>query len=69
MTDILNCSLKDMTGLGFDCSCGKRHSVGIRHILTGNDILDDMADILVPFTNGTLFLMTDNNTWTLSGLV
>lgn len=67
MADFLNMDTKDMPGHEFDCNCGRRHSIGISHILTGSGILHGLIDILQPFRDGKLFLMADDKTWEACG--
>ena len=64
---VLNVDIKYMAGLSFDCSCGRRHSAGIKTIMTGSGVLHGLKDILEPFRQGELFLMADNNTWDVCG--
>lgn len=67
MTDILNIDIKGMAGLSFDCSCGRRHTAGIKSIITGSSALNGLKEILEPFRQGELFLMADDNTWDVCG--
>lgn len=67
MTDILNVDINDMAGLSFECSCGRRHSAGIKKILTGSGVLYGLKDIVETFKQGELFLLADNNTWDVCG--
>lgn len=67
MTDILDLDIGEMPGCGFDCVCGRRHSVDIRRILTGSGVLPGLVEILEPFRKGGLFLIADSNTWEVCG--
>lgn len=67
MTDISNIDIKDTAELNFECSCGRRHSTGIKKIMTGRGVLHGLKYILEPFRKGELFLMADNNTWEVCG--
>lgn len=63
MDDILYMKTDDLAGLSFDCSCGKRHTVDIKKIVTGNGVLGRIAEIASDFRNGRIFIIADNNTY------
>lgn len=67
MDEILNKAFPDMAGMDFSCSCGRRHSVDIRKFIVGKDIETDIADFVSDMTNGTVFLISDNNTYEVYG--
>ncbi len=65
--DILDLNIEEMPGLSFDCTCGRRHSVGIEKIIVRNGILDELANTLEPFRSGKLLVISDTNTYGVFG--
>jgi len=65
--NILNMAVADMTGYSYDCSCGRKHSVDIKNIEIGKNVLEKITDIFKPFINKTILIVCDNITWKLAG--
>lgn len=67
MDDILGKSVGELPGLEFDCSCRKRHAVGIKNIVVGSEIGDAAAQLAAYYGQGRIFLMADVNTYAACG--
>jgi glycerol-1-phosphate dehydrogenase [NAD(P)+] len=67
MNEILNLSISQMAGISFDCSCGRKHSVDIKRIVVGSGVMGDIMDIASDFREGSIFLISDNNTYRVYG--
>ena len=58
----------EFAGIAFDCDCGRRHSVSIRHIATGTGILAEaLGEVLRPYAGKKVMLVADNNTYPVAG--
>ncbi len=62
MADVINTAIEDMPGLSFNCSCGRKHSVGIDKILVRNNVADEVAKYLGSYEHKKLFVLSDSNT-------
>jgi len=61
-------AIEDMPGLSFICSsCGRRHSVDIEKLVVRSNILDELVKGIMPFKNGRLLVISDNNTYEVLG--
>ena len=67
MNEILNKSISEMAGLSFECSCGRRHTVGIKKIVIGSNVMEDIADTAREFAGKKIFFMADSNTYEVYG--
>lgn len=67
LNEILNVEVPEMAGLSFDCSCGKRHSVDINCIIIGSGVIGKVLDIASKFKRGKVFIIADNNTYSICG--
>ncbi len=67
MADILNCSIKEMAGIRFDCNCGRHHSLPINHIAVGSGILPEILPMAEPFLGKPVLMVSDNNTFAAAG--
>lgn len=67
MNEILKMNLKEMAGLAFDCSCGRRHSVNIGKIVIGKNVLSEVVETAATFKEGKMFMMSDTNTYRVYG--
>mgnify|MGYP003275815898 CR=1 FL=1 len=65
--DILNRKVPDMAGIDFECTCGKRHSVGIKQILCGSGVKSGLADVVKTLGGKHVFMLADNNTYRVLG--
>ncbi len=65
--DILNQSVKDLPGYEYDCSCGRHHRVDIHSIQLGHGVIEMLPELLSPFRNRTVLLVSDANTWGIAG--
>ena len=59
--------IHDLPGLDFQCSCGRRHQVPIRHIITGEGALDRLPEVTAAFAGKNVLLIGDSHTWPLAG--
>lgn len=50
MDEVLNYSMNEMAGADFDCSCGRHHTLDIRHIIMGQGVLKELPKVLEPFS-------------------
>jgi len=67
MNELLKKTPEEMAGLTFSCSCGKIHSIDIKSVRIGNNILTDLMDCLRPFQSGTVLLIADCKTYEIVG--
>lgn len=67
MEDLIGNSIGQLTGLSFDCSCGKNHNVGIEKIILSDSIIEALVKALEPFRSQKLFILSDNNTYEIMG--
>lgn len=67
MDEILGLNINRMADFSFDCSCGRRHSVDIRRIVTGSGVIEELPGILSAFRAGKVFLLADTNTYEVLG--
>jgi glycerol-1-phosphate dehydrogenase [NAD(P)+] len=67
MDEILHYSISDMAGKAFACSCGRTHSVDINRILIGKEAWVEAASMCESYRQGTLFLLSDQNTYEVMG--
>lgn len=67
MDEILNLITQDMAGLDFECSCGRRHSIDIRKIITGTGVLGSVTELASGFKQGRILVISDNNTFEVCG--
>jgi len=67
MKDLISKGIQSLTGLSFDCSCGKKHSVDIEKLVISENISKPLVDALEPFRAGRLFILSDSNTYKILG--
>lgn len=60
--EIRKLGISEMTGLSFDCACGHRHTVDIRRIEIGRNIVGKMVDFAGPYKGGKIFMLADVHT-------
>ena len=63
--DIAQIELKDIPCMEFDCSCGKKHRSGIKHITVESGSILNLPFYLELFKN--VFVVSDNNTYDICG--
>jgi glycerol-1-phosphate dehydrogenase [NAD(P)+] len=66
MDEILSLDIAQMAGISFDCSCGRKHSVGIRKISIGNNQAAEVARLASEYGKD-VFLVADSNTYGIYG--
>lgn len=64
---ILSMKVSEMPGYGFDCSCGRHHSVDINRIITGTGILNQLPEAIAEFKDKTILVVADDNTVKIGG--
>ena len=62
-----NIPVGKLAQLDLRCSCGRRHSVPIRHIVTGEGALTRLAEVVDGFEGKNAFLVGDSHTYPLAG--
>jgi glycerol-1-phosphate dehydrogenase [NAD(P)+] len=65
--DIKEINVNEMAGLSFECTCGRRHSVGIKNIVTGSGVSNRIPELLADFKKGEILLLADTNTYRVCG--
>ena len=60
-------SVGEMPGYGFDCECGRHHSVDINKILSGKGVLDQLPGALEEFRGRKILIVADDNTVLIGG--
>ena len=59
--------VRELANLDVQCACGHRHRVPIRHIVTGEGALSELAGIAREFDGKNAFLVGDSHTYPLAG--
>mgnify|MGYP000030357362 FL=1 len=67
MDEVLNYSMNEMAGADFDCSCGRHHTLDIRHIIMGQGVLKELTKVLEPFSGKKVYMLSDNHTFKAAG--
>jgi glycerol-1-phosphate dehydrogenase [NAD(P)+] len=67
MNEILSMGISQMPGLSFDCSCGRRHTVEIKHIVVGSGSLSEAARLAAEMRAKKIFMLADDNTYEVCG--
>lgn len=63
--DIAQLELKNIPCIEFDCSCGRKHRSGIKHISVESGSIRNLPFFLGAFNN--VFVVSDNNTYEVCG--
>lgn len=63
--DISQIELKNVPCIEFDCTCGRTHKSGIKHISVGSGSIQSLPFYLKDFKN--VFIVSDNNTYEVCG--
>ena len=64
---ILTMKVGEMPGYGYDCSCGRHHSVDINKIISGSGVLKELPGALKPYAGKKMLVVADNNTVEIGG--
>ncbi|MBO4326527.1 MAG: sn-glycerol-1-phosphate dehydrogenase [Clostridia bacterium] len=64
---ILSMSVGEMPGYGFDCPCGKHHSIDLNRIITGSGVLSKLPAELEKFKDKKIMIVADPNTVKIGG--
>ena len=64
---ILRMSVGELPGYGFDCSCGRHHSVDINRIISGSGVVKELPSALEEFKDRTILIVADPNTVKIGG--
>jgi len=67
MMDFINMEPEKMPGAEFVCRCGLEHKVDLQKILIGKGVIGQTAGIVKPFSEGVVYMVSDNNTFTAAG--
>lgn len=63
MNEILTKTIEEMADMEFDCSCGKKHRVDIKHIYVGENVYNRIVDVAKEILPKEILLVSDNNTY------
>jgi glycerol-1-phosphate dehydrogenase [NAD(P)+] len=66
MDEILSLDIAQIAGASFDCSCGRKHSVGIRKISIGKQQAAEVVKLTLEYGKN-VFLVADSNTYDIYG--
>ncbi len=67
MEDVLNLPVEKMTGLSFNCECGRFHSFGVKKIYIGQNSGEALLDAILNIKPEKILIIADNNTWAAEG--
>lgn len=63
MNEILTKTIEEMADMEFDCSCGKKHRIDIKHIYVGENAYNRILDVAKEILPKEILLVSDNNTY------
>jgi len=63
LNEILTKTIEEMADMEFDCSCGKKHRIDIKHIYVGENVYDRILDVAKEILPKEILLVSDNNTY------
>ncbi|MCI1580971.1 MAG: sn-glycerol-1-phosphate dehydrogenase [Clostridium beijerinckii] len=63
MNEILTKTIEEMADMEFDCSCGKKHRIDIKHIYVGENVYNRILDVAKEILPKEILLVSDNNTY------
>ena len=63
MNEILTKTIEEMANMEFDCSCGKKHRIDIKHIYVGENVYNRILDVAKEILPKEILLVSDNNTY------
>lgn len=49
MNEILTKTIEEMADMEFDCGCGKKHRIDIKHIYVGENVYNRILDVAKEF--------------------
>lgn len=67
MVNLLERTPAELAGIDFMCSCGKRHSVGIKKIIIESGCLQQLPQVIKELGAKQVFILADTNTWRVAG--
>ena len=63
MNEILTKTIEEMADMEFDCGCGKKHRIDIKHIYVGENVNNRILDVAKEILPKEILLVSDNNTY------
>ncbi|WP_238948463.1 sn-glycerol-1-phosphate dehydrogenase [Clostridium sp. YIM B02569] len=63
MNETLTKTIEEMANMEFDCSCGKKHRIDIKHIYVGENVYNKILDVAKEILPKEILLVSDNNTY------
>lgn len=63
MNEILTKTIEEMADMEFDCSCGRKHRIDIKHIYVGENVYDRILYVAKEILPKEILLVSDNNTY------
>jgi glycerol-1-phosphate dehydrogenase [NAD(P)+] len=63
LNEILTKTIEEMADMEFDCSCGKKHRIDIKHIYVGENVYNRILDVAKEILPKEILLVSDNNTY------
>lgn len=63
MNEILTKTIEEMADMEFDCSCGKKHRIDIKHIYVGENVYNRILEVAKEILPKEILLVSDNNTY------
>ncbi|NSB15032.1 sn-glycerol-1-phosphate dehydrogenase [Clostridium beijerinckii] len=63
MNEILTKTIEEMAYMEFDCGCGKKHRIDIKHIYVGENVYNRILDVAKEILPKEILLVSDNNTY------
>lgn len=63
MNEILTKTIEEMADMEFDCGCGKKHRIDIKHIYVGENVYNRILGVAKEILPKEILLVSDNNTY------
>lgn len=63
MDEILSKQIKEMANIEFQCSCGKKHKIEMKHIYVGEGVHVKIGDIVKEIYPKEILIISDKNTY------
>jgi glycerol-1-phosphate dehydrogenase [NAD(P)+] len=63
LNEILTKTIEEMADMEFDCGCGKKHRIDIKHIYVGENVYNRILDVAKEILPKEILLVSDNNTY------
>ncbi|MEA5002864.1 MAG: sn-glycerol-1-phosphate dehydrogenase [Christensenella sp.] len=67
MKSIVETPVEKLATISFDCDCGNKHSIDIQKIVVGEGVLPSLMDMVEPFKDGKILMVSDQNTFEAAG--